>query len=115
MNLIENMMERYILMEKVRIPDGEGGFIPTWNDGITFDAAVTRDSTMQARIAEKEGVTSVYTVTTHRNTVLEFHDVIKRVSDGTIFRITSNGNEMKSPAVSNLDICQVTAEGWRLT
>ena len=70
---------------------------------------------MQSRIAEKEGVTSVYTVTTRRATPLSFHDVFKRLSDGTIFRATSNGEDKQSPAVGTLDMCQVTAERWELT
>ena len=115
MNLIEHMSEPFIMMDKSRQPDGEGGFIVSWNEGATFNAALTMDSTMQAQIAMKQGVTSVYTVTTTRNVILEYHDVIKRVSDGRIFRITSNGGEKKTPFVTDLDINQVTAEGWELT
>lgn len=115
MNLIESMSEEYIMMDKTRTPDGEGGFIVNWNEGARFSAAVTMDSTMQAVIAQSQGVTSVYTVTTNRNVVLEYHDVIKRASDGRVFRITSDGTDKKSPVVSSLDIRQVTAEGWELT
>lgn len=115
MNLIESMSEEYIMMDKTRTPDGEGGFIVNWNEGARFSAAVTMDSTMQAVIAQHQGVTSVYTVTTNRNVVLEYHDVIKRASDGRVFRITSDGIDKKSPMVSSLDIRQVTAEGWELT
>ena len=70
---------------------------------------------MQSRIAEKEGVTSVYTVTTRRSTPLSFHDVFKRLSDGAIFRSTSDGAEKQSPSVGSLDMCQVTAEKWELS
>ena len=60
-------------------------------------------------------LTSTYTVTTRRSTVLEFHDVFKRLSDGTIFRATSNGADKQSPKTGTLDMCQVTAERWELT
>lgn len=110
--LLDAYMERYTLIEKTRTPDGEGGWITEYRDGITFEAAVTQDTTMQARIGEAQGVTSVYTVTTSRACLLEYHDIIKRVSDGAVFRITSNGGDKKTPNVSSLDIMQVSAERW---
>ena len=55
-----------VLMEKKRTPDGEGGWATEWAQGAEFDAAIILDTSMQSRIAEKEGVTSVYTITTRR-------------------------------------------------
>lgn len=78
-------------------------------------AAITTDSTMQTKIAEAQGVTSVYTITTSRNVMLEFHDVIKRVQDGAILRVTSNAEDKVSPNYGTLDIAQVSAERWKLT
>ena len=43
------------------------------------------------------------------------HDVFKRLSDGAIFRVTSNGSDKQAPTVGTLDMCQVTAEKWELT
>lgn len=115
MSLIDNFFTACVLMEKIREPDGAGGWNVAWADGAEFDAAIVRDTTMQSRIAEKEGVTSVYTVTTRRSTPLSFHDVFKRLSDGAIFRATSDGAEKQSPSVGSLDMCQVTAEKWELS
>lgn len=103
------------LMEKKRTPDGEGGWATEWAQGAEFDAAIILDTSMQSRIAEKEGVTSVYTITTRRANPLSFHDVFKRLSDGAIFRVTSNGSDKQAPTVGTLDMCQVTAEKWELT
>ena len=103
------------LMEKKRTPDGEGGWATEWAQGAEFDAAIILDTSMQSRIAEKEGVTSVYTITTRRANPLSFHDVFKRLSDGAIFRVTSNGSDKQAPTAGTLDMCQVTAEKWELT
>lgn len=113
--LIDNFMTSCTLMEKKRVSDGAGGFTTQWWDGAEFTAAIVHDQTMQARIAEKEGVKSVYTVTTQRGTALEFHDVFRRQSDGAIFRVTSDGGDKQSPDFGTLDIGQVTAERWELT
>lgn len=112
--MYEQMMERCVLMEKVRTPDGAGGWVPTWSEGAEFDAAVHKDSTLQARVAEKQGVTELYTVTTHRANKLEFHDVLKRKSDGLILRVTSNATDNQSPVFSGINISQVSAEVWVL-
>lgn len=115
MSLIENMMDDCVFMNKAKVPDGEGGYTVEWTEGAEIKAAIVLDQTMQARIAEKQGVSSVYTVTTSKDIVLEYHDVLKRVRDGKIFRITSDNGDKVSPNVSTLDISQVTAEKWELT
>lgn len=115
MSLIDSFMENCIIMNKAKVSDGEAGYIITWTEGASIMAAITQDTTMQARIGEKQGVTSTYTITTPKAVVLEYHDVIKRVSDGKIFRVTSDAGDKVSPAVASFDVAQVTAEKWSLT
>ena len=116
MSMIEESMEVCNIMQKTKTPDGEGGFIPVWTEGAEFMASITFDTSLQARVAEKQGVTSLYTVTTAKNAVLEYHDVIKRKSDGKIFRITSDGDDKQTPARAVFgQYLQVSAEEWTLT
>lgn len=113
MSLIEESMEDVCFMEKQRVPDGEGGFITSWVEGTEFKASITFDSSMQARIADRQGVSSLYTVTTAKSAQLEYHDVIKRLSDGKIFRITSDGDDKQTPPRAIFgQYLQVTAEEW---
>ena len=113
MSLLTQAMEDVVLMEKKREPDGEGGFLPAaWVDGAKFKAAITFDSSMQARTAEKDGVTSLYTVTVPKNAKLEYHDVIRRLEDGKVFRITSDGDDKMTPESASFQVIQVTAEEW---
>lgn len=114
MSLID-WMEKCIIMNKTKISDGEGGFDVTWAEGAEIYCAIALDSSMRARIAQSEGFTNVYSIVTNANVNLEFHDVIKRVSDGKIFRITSDGSDNKSPKFSSLNMRKVSAELWRLT
>lgn len=115
MTLYESMMETYVFMNKKHVSDGEGGLVTSWEDGAEFKAVAVQDTSTLAKVAEHEGVTSTYTVTTNRNMQLEFHDVIKRKSDGFILRITSDGDSKESPESSPvIDIVQVSAERWSL-
>lgn len=115
MSLIDVMMVDCTMMDRSTVSDGMGGFDYVWTDGAAFSAAIVKNNSIEARIAEKEGVTEVYTVTVPKGTVLNYHDVFKRVSDGAIFRVTSNIPDSETPSVSSFQIGQVTAERWNLT
>lgn len=114
MNLLDEAMSKCVLLNKITTADGYGGYIANWQDGVEFDCAVVLDSSIQARAAEKQGVTELYTVTTRKAMNLQYHDVFRRVSDGKIFRVTSDGDDKYTPASASLNMRQVTAEEWSL-
>lgn len=115
MGLLFAAFEPFVMMDRHSEKDSYGTIKTTWTEGAEFDAAATFDSSMEARIGGVQGVTSLYTITTHRAINLRHHDVVKRISDGKIFRVTSDGDDKKTPASASLDMRQVTAEEWALT
>lgn len=98
MSLLEEAMTKCVMLNKQSDPDGYGGIITTWTNGAEFSAAMT----------------SLYTIITKKNITLEYHDVIKRVSDGKIFRITSDGDDKHTPKSAALDMREVSAEEWEV-
>lgn len=114
MSLIVGFKTDCVLLERHRLPDGEGGFITTWTDGPMFSAAINHNQTLQAQIAEKQGVTSLYDVVVDINVPLEFHDVFRRLSDGQIFRVTTNAKDVQTPKQASFSFAKVKAEEWRL-
>lgn len=114
MSLLNQAMTDVVLMDKRREPDGEGGFITDWIESVVFQAAITFDTSMESRIGEKQGVSSRYTVTTGKGAKLDYHDVIKRLSDGKVFRITSDGDDKQTPKSASFQFLQVTAEEYVL-
>lgn len=114
MSLLDEAMESCVLLEKHTIQDGYGGYETTWLLGANFNAAIVLDTSMQARTAEKAGVTALYTVTTSKALNLQYHDVFRRERDGKIFRVTSDGDDKHTPASATLDMRQVSAEEWDL-
>lgn len=114
MSLLEKAYESCTMIDKTTQPDGYGGIETVWTDGAVFDAAIVLDSSMQARVAAVQGVTSLYTVTTKKSINLQYHDVFRRESDKKIFRVTSDGDDKKTPNGAALNMRQVSAEMWTL-
>lgn len=114
MSLLDEYKRHCVMMDKKTVPDGYGGFISQYEEGAEFDCVLDLDNSMQARIGMQQGVKNVYTITTPRTIVLEFHDVIKDKATDRVFRITSDGQDKATPPSTSLDMRQVTAEEWSL-
>lgn len=114
MMLWESELEDAVILTKSYVSDGRGGTIETYTEGLTVSVAFTFLTSPQMRIAEQTTAVPRYTLTTHQNVNLQFHDVIKRKRDGMVFRVTSKGDDNKSPKVATLDMRQVEAEEWVL-
>ena len=110
MSLLSDAMESCVILNKQTVSDGYGGFRIVWSDGAEFQAAITFDTSMTARIGEKQGVTSRYTVTTSRALMLQYNDYFRRVRDGKLFHVTSDGDDRFTPKAATLDMRQVEAE-----
>lgn len=114
MSLLESNMVNCTMIDKTTTGDGYGGTKVVYKDGATFNAAIVLNSSMEARIAEQQGVTSLYTITTKKNVNLQFHDIFRRDEDKKIFRVTSDGDDNKTSKTAGLDMRQVTAEEYIL-
>ena len=114
MSLLSEAMEKCTMLDKVTVADGYGGYTVAYKDGASFDAAIVLDNSLEARTALKAGVTGVYTVTTTKALNLQYHDVFRRESDKKIFRVTSDGDDKRTPASASLNMRQVSAEEWEL-
>ncbi len=114
MSLLSEAMESCVMLDKRTQSDGYGGYISTYVDGAAFNAAIVFDSSIQARTAGVQGVTSLYTVTTEKAINLQYHDVFRRERDSKIFRVTSDGDDKHTPASASLNMRQVAAEEWSL-
>lgn len=117
MSLIDEYMEMSggcVMLDKRTVSDGIGGYKITYVEGAEFSAAITLDTSIQARVAEKQGVTALYTVTTSRAMNLQYHDIFRRKSDSKVFRVTSDGDDKLTPPSATLDMRQVSAEEYEL-
>lgn len=114
MSLIEAFNQQFKFLEYSREPNGLGGFEETYKEGATFNGALVMDTTTQARIAEKQGVTSLYTLTVPLDVPLKYGDLFRSVETGDTYRITSRPGEKKTPSVASFQFQNFTAELYSL-
>lgn len=114
MSLLSEAMEQFTLLDKVTQDDGYGGYSQSYVDGATIQAALYVDESTQAMAALAAGAKDLYTITTAKNINLQYHDVLRRALDGKILRVTTDGDDKKTPASAGLNMRQVRAEEWEL-
>ena len=108
--LLDDFGKTCVFMEKKRTPDGEGGYYVTWTEGAEFTAYQSLDTSMEARRAEKEGVTSVYSALVDKALPIEYGDYFKDTLTGLTYRVTSNPSEKEAPKSASFALKYFTAE-----
>ena len=113
MSLLSADFEPCVFMEKHMEPTTGGDFVNTWTEGAEFRASFDFRTSTEAKIAEAQGVTGLWDIYTYKGLRLDYHDVIKRKSDGRIFRVTSKDDAV-TPKGAGLKYRVVSAEEWEL-
>lgn len=108
--LLNSMAKKCVLMEKLRNSSDEGGYKTTWTEGAKFNNYQALDTSMEARVAEKEGVTSVYSALVDTALPIEYGDYFKDVETGKTYRVTSEPDEKKAPKIASMQLKYFTAE-----
>ena len=110
MNIVERNMTPCVMLDRTIVRDNYGAAVTTWTEGEKFTAAIAQNSSSQRETDGIHRASRAYTVTTRKETVLKYHDSFRRLSDGKIFRATSDSNI--PPVGASFDMRQVTAEEW---
>lgn len=99
-----------VLMDKTTTPDGYGGVKETWVEGAAVKIGIARTSTTEARLAYKAGTKELFTLVFPTTLTLTLNDRVKRISDGKVFRVTSDCTDMTTPKMAAVQYRQVDAE-----
>ncbi len=114
MTLLDGMMTECRMMDRTTLDDPYGGTIDAYVPGARFQATIRKDSSTEAIIAEKNGLSEIFTVVVSKRMRLRQNDVIRREKDQQIFRITSDTLDSEAPDASTVKITKCTAERWTL-
>ena len=114
--LVNDFYEGFTRLVPVSTSDGEGGVTTTWETSGRFTAAAVKDTSPEMRAAERAGSKPEYTLTisAYAPATLVYHDVVKRDSDGAIFRALSSTADSQPPKRATFHFSQVRCELWQL-
>lgn len=114
MSLLEEAYEDFTILNKSIVDDGYGGVIAEWTPGAVIKGAIVFDNSAQMKTAQAAGYKAAYTLTVKKHIELDFHTVIRRESDGIIFRLVSNSDDKKTPDSAYLNMRQYSVEEWSI-
>lgn len=97
------------------VDDPYGGYKKIYSIGATFEGVLHLDDSINAQIAEKNGVTGVYTLTTDKEFRLPWHTVFcKDGNTNKAYRVTTK-DENSTPNTTPLNLRQVRAEEYDIS
>lgn len=104
----------FALMDKVSRPDPFGGIVYTYEEGARFLGGMVKNASTEMVIAEQNGAKSTYTLVVDRKLELERGQIVKRLEDGSLYKVTAPARDMMTPAKSALQFSQATMEAVEL-
>lgn len=114
MSLLDDFARTCVLMEKTRVPGSEGGYVTTWSEGTEFINHQALNTSTEAQIAEKQGISSIYEALVERDFPIEYGDYFKDRVTGFVYRVTSRPEEKQAPKSASFALKYFTAERTEL-
>lgn len=107
---LSDYMKPFVMQNWISEPDGLGGIIWHWEDGAPFEGGLVLNTTTEMLLAHQAGSKSVYSLTTDARIRFDPGDMVKRLEDDALFRITSFSPDKTAPATSGIQTAEVTCE-----
>lgn len=107
---LEDFFESMCVMNWISKPDGLGSFVWEWEEGVPFEDGIVLNTSTPMQLAQQTGSKGIYALTTSISMPFENGDVVKRMRDGSLFQITSDPEDAKTPALSDVKGVRVTME-----
>ena len=114
MSLLDEFKSECVIIQKTRVPDGQGGHMTAWKEGEHFFAAWEYESSPEMIVALQQGVNRIYRIYVDKTLDLDYHEAFKRLEDGQIFRVTNPGTDRHTPTQSRLNKRLIEVETWEL-
>lgn len=113
--VMDSLMEDFArLIPSEASPDGLGGHDQTWTDGAPFRAFLREERTGETREAQRMIEAPRLLLVVSGDVSLAYHDIVKRQSDGAVFRLLSDTENRRTPAMSAVHIAAAVCERWAL-
>lgn len=109
----EGILGQYVVLNRNLTGDGLGGQEYTIVEGLTFEGVLILNTSIEGQIAQKQGVTGIYTFAYPKSLTIPPKTILRRIKDGKIFRTTDNDG-VPTPDMSTLDMKTTRLEDYTL-
>lgn len=109
----EDILGQYVVLNRNLTSDGLGGQEYTIVEGLTFEGVLILNTSIEGQIAQKQGVTGIYTFAYPKSLTIPPKTILRRVKDGKIFR-TTDIDGVPTPDMSTLDMKTTRLEDYTL-
>ena len=108
--MLGDYFEPFCRVVKTSTLNGLGGTVETWADGETFQGGVTYVPGAEITVAGHKALRTVPVLLHEPGVDLRQDEHVRRISDGAIFRLVGNSNDMRTPACASVQFAQVPVE-----
>lgn len=114
MSLLEQQAQDFVILTKTSAPDEQFGRETTWTAGAAFSGTLGYIKASEMTTAQQEQNARLYGLYVGKEINLQYHQVIRRVADNEVFRVTNPGYERCTPPSSPLNKRLIEVEKWEL-
>lgn len=108
--MLTDYFEPFALLERTQTPDSLGGTTAKWRDSLIFEGGVTFVPGAETTVAGLRALRTVPVLAHDFDVTLRQDDVVRRLSDGAVFRVAGHSADMRTPACADLRFAQVPVE-----
>lgn len=108
--LLDYYARECVILCRVVENDGQGGYYTEWRQGATFTNYQALNTSTEAQIAEKQGMTSIYGALVEQSVPLMYGDYYRDVAANEAYRVTSEPSERYTPPSSGLNLKYYSSE-----
>lgn len=92
-----------MLIEAHTAPDEMGGQLVEYSEATEFTALLSLSSSLLARQMEQTGVEDIFTAYVDKAFAISQYNYFRRLSDNSIFMVTSDPSDNATPRMSNMN------------
>ena len=108
--MLTDYFEPFALLERTQAPDGLGGTTAKWRDSLVFEGGVTFVPGAETTVAGLNALLTIPVLAQDYDVTLRQDDLVRRLSDGAVFRVAGCSADMVTPACADLRFAQVPVE-----
>lgn len=108
--MLNDYFEPFALLACTTTGDNAGGHLESWHTSLDFRGALTHEAGEEVSMGGRLTLRCTPQLLHEFDVTLSPGDRVQRLRDGTLWRVTGQSGDMRSPAFSGLQFAQVPVE-----